>query len=102
MLGIEGTTEGISVRPRVPFARWSWSGSGPSLRYDPARVDGSISGVGPELIALELQLPDGWEGGAVEIEEGGTKRKVDHVSRSVRLSVWVAPKTTTEFVVSKA
>ena len=102
MLGIEGTAEGISVRPRVPFDRWSWSGSGLSLRYDPAGIHGSISGVGPELIALELQLPDGWEGSAVEIEEGGTKRKVDRVSRSVRLSVWVAPKTTTEFAVSKA
>jgi hypothetical protein len=102
MLGIEASAEGISVRPRVPFDRWSWSGPGLSLSYDQTRVHGSISGVGPELIALELQLPRGWQGSSLDIEEGGAKRKVEHADPSVRLSLWVVPNATTEFAVNKA
>ena len=102
MLGVEGTAEGISVRPRLPFGRWSWSGSGLSLSYDKTRIHGSISAVGPEVITLELQLPGDWQGGPVEIEEGGAKRKVEHAGPLARLSVWVGPHTTTEFAVNRA
>jgi hypothetical protein len=101
LLGIEATAEGISVRPRLPFDCWSWSGSGLSLSYDKARIHGSISGVGSELIRLGLQLPGDWQGGPVQIEEGGARRKVDHAERDVRLALWVAPNTTTEFAVNK-
>jgi len=66
------------------------------------RIRGSISGVGPELITLELQLPSDGQGGSVEIEEGGTKRKVDRAGPSARLNVRVAPHTTTEFAVNRA
>jgi len=51
---------------------------------------------------LELQLPSDGQGGSVEIEEGGAKRKVDHAGPSARLNVRVAPHTTTEFAVNRA
>jgi Glycosyl hydrolase 36 superfamily, catalytic domain len=101
MLGIEATAEGISIHPRVPFDRWSWSGAGFSLSYTQARVHGSISGVGPELTQLELQLPRGWEDSSLDIEEGGVKRKVDHAGPSVRLNLRVAPNEPAQFAVNK-
>jgi Glycosyl hydrolase 36 superfamily, catalytic domain/Glycosyltransferase family 36 len=101
-LGIEASAEGISVRPRVPFERWSWSGPGLSIRYDETVIQGSISGVGPELITLELQLPPAWEGGSVEIEPSHTKRSKERAGKSVRLSVCITSNTQAEFAVKKA
>ena len=102
LLGIEATAEGISIRPRLPLERWSWSSdSGLSLSYDQVRIHGTITAVGSELLRLGLQLPADWQGGPVEIEEGGAKRKVDHVGRDVTLALWVAPNTKTEFAVNR-
>ena len=91
MMGIEATAEGISVRPKLPFDCWSWSGSGLSISYDKARIHGSISGVGPELISLELQLPSDWQGAAAEIDEGGRKRKVARVECRCGCACWSGP-----------
>lgn len=101
VLGIEANAEGIAVRPRVPLDRWSWKGSGLSINYDDARIHGSISSVGTEMIKLTLQLPAAWKGGPVVIEEGGVKRSVDHAGKEETLALWVAPNTPAEFAVSK-
>ena len=101
LMGIEATAKGISVYPRLPSDCWSWSSPGLTIRYDKDRIHGSISGVGPELISLELKVPPDWQGGGAEIEEGGRKRKADNIDGSVRLRVWVAAGTTTEFSVTK-
>jgi len=101
VLGIEANAEGISVRPRVPLDHWSWKGSGLSLSYDKARIQGSILSVGTEMIKVTLQLPADWKGGPVEIQEGGVKRKVEHAGAEETLALWVAPNTPAEFAVSK-
>ncbi len=101
MMGIEANAEGIAVRPRLPLDRWSWKGSGMSIRFDKERIHGSISGAGTEMIRLTLQLPAPWHGGPIEIEEDGVKRKVDHAGPEATLTLWVAPNTTAEFAVNK-
>jgi hypothetical protein len=101
MMGIEATAEGIAVSPRLPFDRWSWSGAGFSLSYDKTFIHGSISGAAPELLAVELQLPADWHGAPIEIEEGDVKRKLEHAGSSVRLNVWVAPHSATQFSVTR-
>ncbi|HTS68328.1 MAG TPA: hypothetical protein VMO17_05045 [Terriglobia bacterium] len=101
LLGIEANAEGISIRPRVPFDQWSWSGSGLSVTYEKARVHGAISGMGAEPVKLSLQLPADWQDGAVEIEEGDARRKVDRVGRDAMLNLQVAPNLKTRFSVSR-
>ena len=102
MMGIEATAEGISVHPKLPSDCWSWSGPGLAICYDKGRIHGSISGVGPELMSLELHLPSDWQGAAAEIDEGGRKRKVARVESPLRLRVLVGAGAPTKFEVSKA
>jgi len=101
MLGIEANAEGIEVRPRIPLEEWSWSGSGLSLKYAKSRIHGAISGVGSELLRVTLQLPADWQGGPVEIDEGGAKRNIERAGKDATLTLWVAPNSSTEFAVSK-
>ena len=101
MLGIEANAEGIAVRPRMPLDEWSWSGSGLSLSYGKARIHGALSSVGSESIRLTIELPAAWQGGPVEIDEGGAKRKIERAGKDAVLTLWVSPAGSTDFSVSK-